>query len=502
MRRLMLVCFGLFLPVLLWSAQTQERERFKVTGRVVNSATGEPVRGALVQINGQEPHSTMAGADGRFEMDGLLGGVAYVYAQRPGFSPNQPQNILVSSATDAVVVKLIPFSKISGRITDPDGEPIEGIQVRSMSEMIMNGRKQWQTAGSASSDETGHFVIENLAAGSYVLETREALLYLAAQPKSEAARYIYPQTFHPDTSNRELAQKIELAAGDEMRLDVTLHSIRGARVSFVTEPNYRNLFATISNGDIQFGNMGAQTDDTGRLTFSAVPPGNWKIEVRGPFSGPEDKGSQQMYGELPVEVGKTDIDDLKVLLGKLPDIQVLVSDGAKSGISLQLFSSNNQTYGGPSDEGGNFVLRSVIPGAYRVVPQPRGACIASLMSGSVNLLQEELVVSGLSSVPPIQITKGDNCASLTIAAKAKTPASVIVTSNWKTFEPWVVGASEQGATIGGLHEGEYKIYALDDITDLEYANPDAMRNFKSQTVTLDAGQKLSLQVEVEERHPK
>jgi hypothetical protein len=117
-------------------------------------------------------------------------------------------------------------------------------------------------------------------------------------------------------------------------------------------------------------------------------------------------------------------------------------------------------------------------------------------------LQEELVVGGASSKPPIQIIKGNNCASLTITAKAKTPASVIVTSNSKTFEPFVFGASEQGYTMTGLHEGEYKIYALDDITDLEYANPDAMRNFKSQTVTLDAGQKLSVQMEVEERHPK
>jgi hypothetical protein len=124
------------------------------------------------------------------------------------------------------------------------------------------------------------------------------------------------------------------------------------------------------------------------------------------------------------------------------------------------------------------------------------------MSGSVNLLQEELVVTAGSSVPPIQVTKGDHCASLTVAARSKTPGTVIVLSDSKAFEPQIFGTSEQGNTLNGLQEGEYQVYAFDDISNLEYANPDALRNFKSQTVSLEAGQKLSVEVDVEERQHK
>ncbi len=472
-----------------------------MAGSVVNSATNEPVRGAIVYINGRESRTAMAGSDGHFEIEGVPGGSAFVTAQRPGFSPPiQQAQITIGPSSDSLVVKLVPFSKISGRITDREGEPIEGINVQCMTEVIVNGRKQWQQSFGANTDETGHFLIENMTAGTYILSTRETRLYVAVQPKSEAARYIYPQTFYPDAPTRELAQAIELAPGEEMRADMVLQSMRGFQVSFATEPRYPNVFATISDGDSQFA--AAQADATGLLTFSGVPPGSWKIEVRGGFSGPPNQSQEPLYGELPIEVGNTDIENLKIPLGKMPTIPIQIEDGVKSGIFLQLFSKNGPANGSGVDQNGAFEIPSVAPGSYRVLVQPRETCIASLMSGSVNLLKEELVVTAGSSVPPIQVTKGDHCASLTVAARSKTPGTVVVLSDSKAFEPQIFGTSEQGYTLNGLQEGEYQVYAFDDISNLEYANPDALRNFKSQTVSLEAGQKLSVEVDVEERHPK
>jgi hypothetical protein len=57
-----------------------------------------------------------------------------------------------------------------------------------------------------------------------------------------------------------------------------------------------------------------------------------------------------------------------------------------------------------------------------------------------------------------------------------------------------------GFTIAGLNEGDYRMYAFDDGSNLEYANPDALRQFKNHTIHLEAGQKSSVQLEINERH--
>jgi hypothetical protein len=214
-----------------------------------------------------------------------------------------------------------------------------------------------------------------------------------------------------------------------------------------------------------------------------------------------DTVGPQFYGELPIEVGNADINNLHLPIGTLPDIPILLADAEKSGLFVQLADDNGQANGAIQEPNKRFDFRSVRPGSYRVQVQPRDTCIASMMSGSVDMLQEKLVVSAGSSSPPIQITRGDNCPTLTVTAKTQGTGSVIVTSDSKTFEPIIFGASAQGYTMT-LHQGEYKVYGLDDITNLEYANPEAMRNFKSQTVSLEAGQKLSVQVDIEERHSK
>src|ERR1700730_10980835 len=61
-------------------------------GTVVNSATGEPINGALVQLNGGRQRSILTGADGKFQFEGLANGYFQLMAQKPGyFSPEQIQ---------------------------------------------------------------------------------------------------------------------------------------------------------------------------------------------------------------------------------------------------------------------------------------------------------------------------------------------------------------------------------------------------------------------------
>ncbi|MGH9704173.1 MAG: hypothetical protein ACRD4K_12435, partial [Candidatus Acidiferrales bacterium] len=55
-----------------------------------------------------------------------------------------------------------------------------------------------------------------------------------------------------------------------------------------------------------------------------------------------------------------------------------------------------------------------------------------------------------------------------------------------------------GFSQSGLAPGNYKLLAFDRIDDLDYTNPDALRDYlmKAQSVTLAANQKVSINVEL------
>jgi hypothetical protein len=507
MGRLLLVCASLILPLAVLWAQDDSLRKFKLSGTVVNSVSGEPVGRALVEFHGAENRNVMAGADGHFEVDGLTGGDAFVSARRPGFAPpTQEQRIVIGSSTDSVTVKLAPLARISGTVRDKEGEPIEGITVQCLHQTIMNGRMQWQWTNGANTDETGHFLIEDLEPGSYLLHSREVQLYHVAQQKSEAARYVYPATFYPDAATREMAQHLQLAPGDELKADMTLQSIRAARVSFTTVPRYPNVMGTITRADEYPEIVGPQIDPSGEFIFAAVPPGSWKIVARSAFAGPKQQGSQeQLVGELAVDVGTTDIEHLKIPLSKLSDIPVQVTGaGGAAQVFVTLASKDGQMQQGSSpDTGGVVRIPDVSPGTYRVVAHANSSnvCITSIMSGSQDLMREELVVAA-GSAPSIQVVQSDKCASLTITANQNGEAKAIITSNLRGFEPRLTSVLGQSSPMPGFAPGEYTVYAFDDITDLEYANPEAMRDFKSQTVVVEAGQTATVQVEVNERHAR
>src|SRR5713226_9191745 len=106
---------------------------YTLKGTVVNSVTGEPIRGALVQIYADTQRSVLTGADGRFQFEKIAAGSYFAAARKPGFfseqelAPQRPpqQYVRVGQDAPAAVLKLITEGIIHGRIR---GERSEGIE--------------------------------------------------------------------------------------------------------------------------------------------------------------------------------------------------------------------------------------------------------------------------------------------------------------------------------------------------------------------------------------
>ena len=98
--------------VLVMTCAGQDKNHYKITGTVVNSATGEPVIRAVVRANGSAIPQVFTDGSGHFEMSDVPEGQITLSAQRPGFlntemTGHRPQAITVGPATPAIQIKLI-----------------------------------------------------------------------------------------------------------------------------------------------------------------------------------------------------------------------------------------------------------------------------------------------------------------------------------------------------------------------------------------------------------
>ncbi|MBV9305596.1 MAG: carboxypeptidase regulatory-like domain-containing protein, partial [Acidobacteriaceae bacterium] len=206
------------------------QNRYKITGMVVNSITGEPIVRAVVRINGSTNQQMFTDGSGRFEASDVPEGQIAVTAQRPGFVNSQInhslQMITVGPSTPSIEVKLMPEGVIKGKITNNEGEPVEGMGLQVMFQQINNGRKDWLPRGGAQTDENGEYEIEDLPPGQYLIHTSTRAVFFVNAP-SQGSPYtdVYPAQFFPNAPDRSSAQPVTVGAGQAAEADFRLSPV-------------------------------------------------------------------------------------------------------------------------------------------------------------------------------------------------------------------------------------------------------------------------------------
>jgi hypothetical protein len=282
---------------------------YRVAGTVVNSVTGEPVRGATVAVLTLEDSSRIgaaqSGNDGSFSIGGLAAGKYQLTASKRGYSTAfYDEHEIFNSAvvagagedTGNIVFRLMPGAVLRGVVAGDGGDPVAGAQVMLFAKPRGHepGERIKETE-TAITDDTGAYEFSNLHAGEYFLAVKAEPWYAihhasggslhgTAGPANPALDVAFPITYFDSTTEEASASPIELAAGSRMEADVSLHAVPAVHLQVdaprkqdgsIARPELKQFVFGTEMSSQSAGFMDAMR--TGGTEFTGVAPGQYEL---------------------------------------------------------------------------------------------------------------------------------------------------------------------------------------------------------------------------------
>jgi hypothetical protein len=382
--------------------ETKPEDLASLEGQVSDALTGGPIRKANLVLRrtdvnpngGSIPTSYATSSDnaGKFSINEVEPGRYRLTVTRTGYangeygspSPGRQGTTLslgrAQRLTD-LTLRLTPHGVMTGRIVDRDGDPLAGVQVQVMRYRYVNGRKQLLNNNGNSTNDLGEYRIYGVAPGRYYVSATyrtnqfEPTLDRSANPDEEFA-----PTYYPGTLDISTAAEVNVTAGGQARVDLTLTKTRTARISGrvinTAAPGALNTsLLLVPRGGFSgpFLNRSVAGGASGKFDLRGVAPGSYSLTATTSFGGKTYSTRQ------PIDVGAANIENVTLTIGAGSTVngRVRVEAGSSSApssapsIQVTLRPRENGILIGPIpvntvNDDGSFTMADVNPDIYNL----------------------------------------------------------------------------------------------------------------------------------------
>ena len=515
----------LFLPAGSVSQTVDDSQaKHNLSGQVVNSVTGQPIAGALVQVGGE--HAMLTDREGQFEFHDVVNSFSGDQVTKPGYFPEHYGFVTFAGTgqgNQPVTLKLVPEAIVFGKVLDQSGQPLQGLRIQLKKFEVRNGLRHWQQRDSTMTNVEGEFRFFELEAGKYSLSTA---FQIDGSPDTPSAVAFAPVVYPPLSGNEESA--LNLSPGDHVEANlnppsqslypVTGHlegpAAQGAR--FEAE---RSTGGTISpvvrfnrfNGDFRL----------------MLPSGSYRLKLHAFVQ------REQFFATREVSIGEAPLKNLSIALAPLATVPVEIEYQGSNTSSQEaqppppFFANVGLEEADPSGLGRTFnaqplqpsdpandslAIRDLEPGEYRLVSRPAPPWyLASAVCGNLDLRKDPMSIAGSAAGCSIHAVLRNDSATLNWSINSNSQGSqgkqiFVYAMPLDNFVQSIsmVSAQQQGAgdvaagSLEGLAPGRYLVMALDHTEELAYREPDLIQRYSSEgkEVTLTANGKSEVQLDV------
>lgn len=496
-----------------------------ISGLVVRIGTNEPIRKARVDLYRMDEHRNgyreFTDAAGRFLVEDIEPGRYQLQVSRVGYmTQSYGQD---SSSGSGMVLTLVPGRKIadllfrmtpwgviSGRITDEDGQPMAAVEVVTLQSQMHKGKRKLFSSQSAQTNDLGEYRLYGLSKGHYYLRVEHSERQTPDHPIM-VRRIGYAPVYYPGSVNVSRAVAVDVSPGQEVpSVDFKLIPTRAVRIrgsvfnAILGKPGTSCcVFLEPRDTDVVlnvFHPTGQTLGPNGTFEIDNVVPGSFTLVASAFVEG------KVHYARLPVEVGDTDLEEIKLTI--LPGVDLVgrvAIEGREpvdpSVIHVHLEDSDSDLSSiRPADvkPDGTFKFADVSLGSYEVGVSggPWGAYLKSARINGEDILNGKLDVSPGKSRSPIEIIlSSDGCQvdgavtdedGLPIAG-----ASVVLIPDGDRRKQYRLYKDVKTDQYGkfllrGIAPGDYKLFAWKGMEADEWQDPDFLRPFEGKGVAVKA----------------
>jgi len=500
---------------------------------------GQPLKKAKVELHPEDKENGTAykvtsDVEGRFKFDKVEAGNYTLTLERGGFleaGKRHDSHMLTLQPGQEIkdlLLRMQPSAVITGKVLDDDGDPLPGVDVIVSKYGASSGQRG--VVGGGSTDDVGEYRVGNLRPGRYLIQA--ALTSYSAEPeakRSDETKELspYPTYYHAATDKNQAAP-IELHAGDEVPINITLSYGPGYRVRgwIVGMPELAgkkvDMFLRRKDASPWQGNqfvVNVKTD--GSFEIPKLLPGAYRVM----FFNADGSDFHAYQAAQTIEVKDVDLDNVR--LSSEADSEVSgrfrTDNGEKLNWPLLSFTLDSGekdaeydfNWPGPSTRGqfksdGMFDMKKVPPGRYRVVFNSDTPAARAYYVKSVNLGGQDVTASGFSvsggtwSLDVVLSSDGATLEGAVVDNKDQPVSDDVVIAlpsleNRKRRDLFKKVSTDQRGhfVLRGVRPGEYTILALDDL-DEDYRDPDVVKPFedRGKTVRLEKDQRTALVLKV------
>jgi len=502
-----------------------------IEGTVTDSNSQAGIPNVSVQVRAVDGRSAgyvgKTDSSGQFRIERVMPGdysASYLGANYapPDFSQGayKPFHVAAGGDPSRIRVQLAPLGRFSARVVDEDGNPVARAQL-----LLVRLRGNGGSAGYT--DPQGALTLCFLPAGDYVLlarpvlagtllgEKEEARTKLPEHPR-EGERYQWMSTYFPNALDRSEAETIRIRAGSDLSgYVIRLRTAQVFTVDGVVSDGegvpVPKALLTLAAPDALIAGVETRVaaDAEGHFEFPAVPSGTWSIAAEG------SRNHLILKGAGTVTVSARNVADLSVHLAapftltgtvERQEQTTSTTQSPRFGSGVQLFNSHWEaipTANAVQDQDGNFQLKDIYPGRYRIVPVGAmpGYYVDSVTMGGSNVLGQEVDLAAGSQ--PIRIVYRANPARLRGTVEDGGGSTVFLVPQEEgllstSFIRSILCDGSGRFEMGNLRPGDYYAFAFDHADIVALTDASFVRALVSQAapVHVDAGEIGSVNLRV------
>jgi hypothetical protein len=523
-----------------------------VAGLVIQKATGEPVRKAVVTLtwhgNPRSWATAMTDGSGRFKFDDLPAGNYTIAAWKDaagtanygGESMRQMLEYVTlgegQKRTD-IVLRMIRPAYISGTVLDEQGDPIVNANVTIWTEGYPRGVRELVQHGGGRSNDRGEYHISVQDPGRFYISAGDEFKQMHSGGPQAATSEVYARQFYGGSTDWHRAAQINVAPGDQIRgIDLHLAPLRAftlhGKVTGVPGPpaaqaetaegvvSVQQTFVSVQLSQLSESGQvlnsmgsGAGAPDFAFQIFNVLP-GRYRLSAQAQLPPPpsgQPTGKQRTYWSAQRMDLTADPGDITIALAPAIDLkgQVRAEGFEKDEFKVTLTSPDvpHQPITATTGPQGRFTLEQVPPGIWDInaQPIPPGGFIKSMRLGKQDVLTEEMEIGSGTDAPlniVISARGGKIDGEISDPSFAGKRALLVLlapvgkSERVMSFFAFAQSDANGKFKMRGLTPGTYKLLAFEEAPPGDPRNPDLMARLEGQPVEVVEGQTVEAKAKV------